>query len=62
MRRRLRLEVRFEPARLSADYLHHAYMIVVPIAQRMVPMATSEADRPTKSGERLRSRKKGKVA
>jgi hypothetical protein len=41
MRRRLRIQVIFEPARLSADHLRNAYGIVAPIAKREVraPMA-----------------------
>jgi len=60
MRRRLRLEVRFEPARLAADYLHHAYMIVVPIAQRTVLVATPVVDRQAEPGKRADFCKKGK--
>jgi len=62
MRRRLRLDVRFEPARLSADYLHHAYMIVVPIVQRTVRVATPGVERPVEPVERAHHQKKGKGA
>lgn len=62
MRRRLRLEVQFEPVRLSADYLHHAYRIVVPIAQRTARMTTPEGEQQAELREHIHSRKKGKGA
>jgi hypothetical protein len=39
MRRRLRIQVVFEPARMSGDHLHRAYDLVVPIVQREVVRA-----------------------
>jgi hypothetical protein len=60
MRRRLHLHVVFEPARLSADYLHHAYAIVVPIVQRTVRMETPVAEHEAKPRGRARVRKEGR--
>jgi alpha-ketoglutarate-dependent taurine dioxygenase len=36
MRHRRDIQVRFEPTRLSADYLHRAYELVVPLTRRVV--------------------------
>lgn len=61
MRRRLNIQVVFEPARLSADHLRTAYEQVVPIVQREV-RAQATADHDQQCRGRGSPQQKGKVA
>jgi hypothetical protein len=61
MRRRLHLQVVFEPARLSADPLRTAYELVVPIVQREV-RAQATADHDQQPRGRESPQQKGKIA
>jgi len=61
MRRRLNIQVVFEPARLSADHLRTAYEQVVPIVQREVG-AQAAADHDQQRRGRGSPQQKGRVA
>ena len=64
MRRRLRLQVVFAPARLSADHLRSAYELVVPVVQREVhadAVAEAKNHNPKPRGH-TRPRRERKVA
>lgn len=45
MRRSLRIRTEFEPTRLSAEYLRSAYEMTVPIARRVVNVASTDDER-----------------
>lgn len=63
MRRRLNLQIVFEPARLSAEHLRRAYEIVVPIARREVAKKTERAKmKATRRLGRVRGRGEGEPA
>ena len=61
MRRRLSIQVVFEPARLSAEHLRTAYELVVPIVQREV-RAKAAADYDQQRRGHGGPRQEGKVA
>jgi hypothetical protein len=60
MRRRLRLQVVFEPDRLSVDHLRSAYELVVPIVRREVRFESVAHDQQRRG--RSRPRQRGKAA
>jgi hypothetical protein len=59
MRKELRVQVRFEPTRLSGERLHRAYELVVPVVSRSrrelledeVPVDIDEVDDPPQHAE-----------
>lgn len=62
MRRRLRIQVIFEPARLSADHLRSAYERIVPVARRDVPTRGEVAAYEQQPHGRTRAQRQGRVA
>ena len=60
MRRLLRLQVVFEPDRLSVDHLRSAYELVVPIVRREVRSESMVHDQQRRG--RSRPRREGKNA
>jgi hypothetical protein len=61
MRRHLRLQVVFQPVRLSADHLRNAYQFVLPITQREARAGAAIHDQPQDPG-RTRRRREGRAA
>jgi hypothetical protein len=62
MRRRLHIQVVFEPARLSADHLRSAYELVVPIVRRDVRASVEAEAHDQQRRERTRSPREEKAA